>query len=168
MHIFGCTCYILNDRDHLGKFDPKDDDGIFLGYSSVSKAYRVVNKRRQTVVETINVNFDECQSISAPIAEIDEELDSWMKSHYSEPETSFRDHQDPHDQDDEGPSLYPSTSTSNVSSSGLNITPLNQIPPETSSSVNDQPSTSSEIPTPSGTLSEEPIPINPITERESS
>ncbi|KAJ9547113.1 hypothetical protein OSB04_019656 [Centaurea solstitialis] len=43
-HIFGCNWYILNNKDNLGKFDSKSDDGIFLGYSSISKAYLVFNK----------------------------------------------------------------------------------------------------------------------------
>ncbi|KAJ9555863.1 hypothetical protein OSB04_010477 [Centaurea solstitialis] len=59
LHIFGCVCYILNNKDNLGKFDSKSDDGIFLGYSSISKTYRVFNKRRQTIEETIHVKFDE-------------------------------------------------------------------------------------------------------------
>jgi hypothetical protein len=42
--VFGCKCFVLNDRDNLGKFDAKSDEGIFLGYSSTSKAYRVFNK----------------------------------------------------------------------------------------------------------------------------
>jgi hypothetical protein len=28
---FGSKCYILRDRENLGKFDPKSDEGIFLG-----------------------------------------------------------------------------------------------------------------------------------------
>ncbi|KAI3672840.1 hypothetical protein L6452_38940 [Arctium lappa] len=40
LHIFGCQFFILNNRDTLGKFDPKADDGIFLRYSSISKEYR--------------------------------------------------------------------------------------------------------------------------------
>ncbi|KAJ9556363.1 hypothetical protein OSB04_010977 [Centaurea solstitialis] len=59
LHIFGCVCYILNNKDNLGKFDSKSDDGIFLGYSSISKTYRVFNKRRQAIEETIHVKFDE-------------------------------------------------------------------------------------------------------------
>ncbi|KAJ9542728.1 hypothetical protein OSB04_029234 [Centaurea solstitialis] len=39
LHIFGCVCYILNNKDNLGKFDSKSDDGIFIGYSSISKTY---------------------------------------------------------------------------------------------------------------------------------
>ena len=29
--VFGNKCYILNDRENLGKFDAKSDEGIFLG-----------------------------------------------------------------------------------------------------------------------------------------
>nr|GEX57600.1 retrovirus-related Pol polyprotein from transposon TNT 1-94 [Tanacetum cinerariifolium] len=44
-------------RDHLGKFDEKADDGFFLGYSSVAKAFRVFNIRRQEMKETFHVTF---------------------------------------------------------------------------------------------------------------
>ena len=37
--IFGSTCFILKDRENVGKFDSRSDEGIFLGYSSTSKAY---------------------------------------------------------------------------------------------------------------------------------
>jgi hypothetical protein len=30
---FGSKCHIKNDEDNLGKFDPRYDEGIFLGYS---------------------------------------------------------------------------------------------------------------------------------------
>ncbi|KAJ9561689.1 hypothetical protein OSB04_006849 [Centaurea solstitialis] len=64
-HIFGCNCYIKNDRDNLGKFDAKANDGFLVGYSTVSKAYRVFNKRRQTLEETIHVKFDEIDPFSS-------------------------------------------------------------------------------------------------------
>jgi len=58
--VFGCKCFILNnENDKLGKFDAKVDDGIFLGYSSNGKAYRVYNKRTLIVEESIHVYFDE-------------------------------------------------------------------------------------------------------------
>jgi hypothetical protein len=41
----------------LGKFDSKSDEGIFLGYSTNSRAYRVFNKRTETVMESINVGI---------------------------------------------------------------------------------------------------------------
>ena len=57
--VFGSKCYILNDRENLWKFDTKNDEGIFLGYSTSSQAYRVYNKRTKTVMESINVTIDD-------------------------------------------------------------------------------------------------------------
>ncbi|GJT50184.1 retrovirus-related pol polyprotein from transposon TNT 1-94 [Tanacetum coccineum] len=51
--------YIQNHKDHLGKFDEKADDGYLLGYSLVSKAFRVFNTRRQQTKETYHVTFNE-------------------------------------------------------------------------------------------------------------
>ncbi|GKA88363.1 retrovirus-related pol polyprotein from transposon TNT 1-94 [Tanacetum coccineum] len=39
-NVFGCLMYFHNHRDHLGKFNKKADDGFFLGYSPVDKAFR--------------------------------------------------------------------------------------------------------------------------------
>ncbi|KAI3771634.1 hypothetical protein L6452_02800 [Arctium lappa] len=127
LHIFGCQCFILNNRDQLGKFDPKADDGIFLGYSSISKAYRVFNKRRQTVEETIHVTFDETRSAnSKPIAD-NEELNAWMLSHYRETEPFFSNHQhsDPPVADDD-PNIRHPTAESN---SWVSAEPLNTLLP---------------------------------------
>ena len=63
-HVFGCKCYILNTKDNLGKFDSRSDKGIFLGYSTTSKAYRVYNKRTMVVEESMNVVFDESNDFS--------------------------------------------------------------------------------------------------------
>ncbi|GJU44811.1 retrovirus-related pol polyprotein from transposon TNT 1-94 [Tanacetum coccineum] len=57
--VFGCPVYIHNHRDHLEKFDEKPDDGFFLGYSLVAKAFRVFNIRRQEMEETYHVTFSE-------------------------------------------------------------------------------------------------------------
>ena len=54
-HIFGSTCYILADREQRRKMNPKSDEGLFLGYSTNSRAYRVFNSRTKTVMESINV-----------------------------------------------------------------------------------------------------------------
>ena len=56
--IFESTCFILKDRENVGKFDSRSDEGIFLGYSSTSKAYRVYNKRTMKVMETVDVVID--------------------------------------------------------------------------------------------------------------
>jgi hypothetical protein len=58
-HTFGSKCYILNDRDQLGKFDAKSDEGIFIGYALNSRAYRVFNKKTLSVMESSNVVFDD-------------------------------------------------------------------------------------------------------------
>ncbi|GJR88724.1 retrovirus-related pol polyprotein from transposon TNT 1-94 [Tanacetum coccineum] len=54
-----CLVHIHNHRDHLGKFNEKVDDGFFLGYSPVDKAFRVFNIRRQEMEEIVNVTFNE-------------------------------------------------------------------------------------------------------------
>ncbi|KAJ9543717.1 hypothetical protein OSB04_023424 [Centaurea solstitialis] len=77
LHIFGCVCYILNNKDNLGKFDSKSDDGIFLGYSSISKTCRVFNKRRQTIEETIHVRFDE-SGPTFPHPHDNSEINQWL------------------------------------------------------------------------------------------
>ena len=60
--IFGSDCYILRDRENLENFDAKSDKGIFLGYSTSSKAYRVYNLKNKTVMESTNVviNNEQC------------------------------------------------------------------------------------------------------------
>lgn len=40
---FGSECYILKEGENLGRFDPKSNLGIFLGYYTKSKAYIVYN-----------------------------------------------------------------------------------------------------------------------------
>ena len=57
--IFGSTCFILKDKENVGKFDSRNDEGIFLGYSFTSKAYWVYNKRTKKVMETVIVVINE-------------------------------------------------------------------------------------------------------------
>jgi transposase InsO family protein len=72
---FGSKCYILCDRENLGKFDSKSDEGIFLGYSINSRAYRVFNKRTETVMESINVVIDD-EEIERPSNREENQLNS--------------------------------------------------------------------------------------------
>ncbi|KAI3681773.1 hypothetical protein L6452_36577 [Arctium lappa] len=65
LHAFGCTCFVLNNKDDLGKFSPKADEGVFIGYSQQTKAYRVYNKRTKTVVESVNVTFHEAADMAS-------------------------------------------------------------------------------------------------------
>jgi len=41
--VFGCKCYRLKKGTRLTKFEKKCDEGLLLGYSTTSKAYRVWN-----------------------------------------------------------------------------------------------------------------------------
>ncbi|GJU60588.1 retrovirus-related pol polyprotein from transposon TNT 1-94 [Tanacetum coccineum] len=58
-YIFGSLCYIVRDGENLDKMKEKGDACIFVGYSTVSRGYRVYNKRARQIVETIHGNFDE-------------------------------------------------------------------------------------------------------------
>ena len=49
----------MNLKDNLSKFQAKADEGIFLGYSNNSVAYRVLNKWTRKVKETFNLTFDD-------------------------------------------------------------------------------------------------------------
>nr|GEY41324.1 hypothetical protein [Tanacetum cinerariifolium] len=60
---FGCHVMILNTLDNLGKFEPKEDKGYFIGYSMSSKAFRVFNKRNRRVEENLHVEFLENKAI---------------------------------------------------------------------------------------------------------
>ncbi|KAJ9561147.1 hypothetical protein OSB04_006307 [Centaurea solstitialis] len=62
--VFGCKCYVLNDREGLGKFDPKSNESIFIGYSLNSKTYRVFKKRTRIILESSNVDFSETETYS--------------------------------------------------------------------------------------------------------
>ncbi|XP_073056906.1 uncharacterized protein [Primulina eburnea] len=72
-HVFGCVCYTLNDRDQLAKFDSKSDKCLFLGYATNSRAYRMFNLRTRTIMESINVVFDDRADLEKKTAEDDVE-----------------------------------------------------------------------------------------------
>ncbi|GKF30819.1 hypothetical protein Tco_0100617 [Tanacetum coccineum] len=59
MRPFGFPVTILNTIDHLGKFDGKDDEGFFVGYSTNSKEFRVFNSTTRIVKENLHVQFSE-------------------------------------------------------------------------------------------------------------
>ncbi|KAK8933646.1 hypothetical protein KSP39_PZI015791 [Platanthera zijinensis] len=67
--IFGCKCYILNNgKSYLTKFADKSQDGIFVGYSTNSKAYRVFNLITQVVEESVHVVFNETRLINCELS----------------------------------------------------------------------------------------------------
>ncbi|KAJ9553475.1 hypothetical protein OSB04_017520 [Centaurea solstitialis] len=151
LHIFGCVCYILNNKDNLGKFDSKSDDGIFLGYSSISKTYRVCNKRRQAIEETIHVKFDE-SGPTFPHPHENSEINQWADSFFQVPEPPIADPspQDLPDGFEEDPPIPPTDITTHPL---INATPITQITP----SEPDQPTNSEDS---SQTTVSEPTPTN--------
>ena len=52
--VFGSKCFIKNNYEKVGKFEPRADEGILLGYSSRSRAYKCYNKRLRKIVECID------------------------------------------------------------------------------------------------------------------
>ncbi|XP_045795337.1 uncharacterized protein LOC123889868 [Trifolium pratense] len=72
-HVFGSKCYILADREQRRKLNPKSEEGIFLGYSTNSKAYRVYNSRTKIIMESVNVVVDD--SPSTKTADVEEDVE---------------------------------------------------------------------------------------------
>ena len=58
MKVFGSKCYILKES-RKGKFDVKDNEGIFLGYSCKSKAYKCLNFSTHKIIECTYVRINE-------------------------------------------------------------------------------------------------------------
>nr|GEV44540.1 hypothetical protein [Tanacetum cinerariifolium] len=91
-YVFGCHVHIHNHRDHLGKINKKADDGFFLSYSSVAKAFKVFNIKRQELEETFNVTFsadDEAilQTSTKGDAINSKEVNSFLDDEFSKPRT---------------------------------------------------------------------------------
>eukprot|EP00268_Persea_americana_P047806 TRINITY_DN5008_c0_g1_i15.p2 TRINITY_DN5008_c0_g1~~TRINITY_DN5008_c0_g1_i15.p2 ORF type:complete len:201 (+),score=28.65 TRINITY_DN5008_c0_g1_i15:1994-2596(+) len=72
LKVFGNKYYILIDREQLENFEPKSNEGIFLGYSDRSKAYKVFNHRALTIMESTHVVIDENNQIGRSLQDDDE------------------------------------------------------------------------------------------------
>ncbi|GJZ88399.1 retrovirus-related pol polyprotein from transposon TNT 1-94 [Tanacetum coccineum] len=67
-HVFGALCYPTNDSENLGKLQPKDDIGIFIGYAPTKKAFQIYNRRTRRIIETIHVDFDELIAVASELS----------------------------------------------------------------------------------------------------
>lgn len=68
---FGCKCFVHNNgKENFGKFDPRSDEGMFVGYSLESKAYGVFNKHTLTIEESVHVTLVE----SNPLTSVDKDV----------------------------------------------------------------------------------------------
>ena len=57
LKVFGSKCYILKES-RKGKVDVKGE-GIFLGYSCKSKAYKCLNLSTHKIIESAHLRIDE-------------------------------------------------------------------------------------------------------------
>ncbi|GJT85964.1 retrovirus-related pol polyprotein from transposon TNT 1-94 [Tanacetum coccineum] len=65
LYIFGCTCYITRDGENLDRMKEKGDPCIFVGCSTTSKGYKVI--QGEPSIDTLNhfyINFDEIKELS--------------------------------------------------------------------------------------------------------
>ncbi|KAH9770963.1 hypothetical protein KPL71_012543 [Citrus sinensis] len=97
--------------DNLGKFDPKSDVGIFLGYSNSSKVYRVYNKITLVVEESMHVTFDETNPSSTEKVIVDDNAEEEQQEEASNdnqedapPGIQEEHHEEPNAEQNEGTS----------------------------------------------------------------
>lgn len=88
---FGSRCFIKRD-EFTEKFDAKSDEGIFLGYSTKSKAFKCYNKRTNKIVESVNVKIDEFYE-KLDESSRSEPVDDKEKLVYIEPKVQKEDEQ---------------------------------------------------------------------------
>jgi hypothetical protein len=117
-HVFGYKCFILKKRKNLDKFEARSVDGIFFGYASHSRAYRVLNLETNQIVETSKVTFDETQPRSQLVFECacDDELG----------EEIFQEEEHEHGDDEDGgvvPAVEHVPTTSTTVMDGPSSTP---------------------------------------------
>ncbi|WVZ97331.1 hypothetical protein U9M48_042879 [Paspalum notatum var. saurae] len=74
LRAFGCRCFVLKKAGYLDKFESRCLDGIFLGYASSSRAFRVWILEAKQVVETCEVSFDESMPWTTPPLSFQEPL----------------------------------------------------------------------------------------------
>ena len=138
LRAFGCTYFVLNNvKDDMRKFDHRSDEGVFVGYSSSSKAYRIFNKRTQCIEESIHVVFDEYGSLKNDRSNNDDDVMKLFKSKKTEGGEADADQQLKNDCDDQNHSLpekvakvekdYMVPSTTQNSSQSTSNSPENDV-----------------------------------------
>jgi hypothetical protein len=100
--IFGIKCYINNDEDNLGNFDPRSDEGIFLGYSLNKNTYKCYNVRLLKIVESANVKIDDLKKgISKDFDKKSQQEDDDIKSPQEEDDVESQQENDDEIQENE-------------------------------------------------------------------
>lgn len=71
--------FLQNNNEKLGKFEAREVEGIFLGYSSRRKGYKCYNKRLQKIIECIDVVIDEaCTDPKKVTSTKEDDDDEWF------------------------------------------------------------------------------------------
>ena len=72
--VFGTKTFVLDKRQNKGNFDSRGQEGIFLGYSGESKAYRVYLSNKQQTVKSRDGKFTSMPGFKREYREILEEI----------------------------------------------------------------------------------------------
>ncbi|KAJ9565735.1 hypothetical protein OSB04_001701 [Centaurea solstitialis] len=164
--VFGCKCFVLNETENRGKFGPKSDELVFVGYSETSIAYRVLNRQTRIVTESINVHFDPITELSSEISSssvtnVGVNADSSSQGPSGSSESSNASYLDFLFQ-----SVYDDFSNTSTSSTGSALDSLS-LPSssnsELSSSTQNEPDLSESVDTQSSDNSSSAIPDSPLT-----
>lgn len=67
LRIFGSKCFVHIDDSKRKKMEPKAKEGVFTGYGSSDKIYRIWDESRNSVDIVTNVKFDEQVSVKQPL-----------------------------------------------------------------------------------------------------
>ena len=73
--VVGALCFVLKEGN-LDKFESRSSDGIFIGYASHSRAYRVLIIDTNIIRETCELTFHEIAPCNSSVFEVigDDEL----------------------------------------------------------------------------------------------
>ena len=63
IHIFGSVCYFHVHVDNRKNLDPSREKVLLVGYSEISKAYRIYIPTRRRIIMNMDVKFDEDRAL---------------------------------------------------------------------------------------------------------
>ena len=64
---FGCICFVHIPKGERQKLDSKSSKGVFIGYASVSEAYRVHDPVKKRTVMARDVEFNESDQFNIDV-----------------------------------------------------------------------------------------------------
>jgi hypothetical protein len=74
LKVFGCICYVQIPKEKRYKLDETSEKYIFVGYSSMSKGYRLYNLETNKVIISRDVLFDEKAKWNWEQGQVEEQL----------------------------------------------------------------------------------------------